>query len=263
MSRDPITHLRAIDTAETLTHKEGIVDLWYCFYQDTHEELLDAHEVLLSPLERDQHRRFRFGRDRRLYLATRVLVRTVLSRYSAVSPGDWRFANGEHGKPRIAAPLVTPLIHFNLANTPGLVVCAVSVAHESLGVDVERIDREIEAVALSERYFSASEATRIRALPTSEQQTQFFAHWTLKESYIKARGVGLGLPLDQVSFLCQDGISVDFDPRLSEDSSLWRFSLLDAPPHHMIAVSVRTDGRALSLRASQVVPLAENPTWPP
>jgi hypothetical protein len=45
MSRDSVTQLRAIDIAETLAYKKGIVDLWYYFYQDTDEELQRAHEV--------------------------------------------------------------------------------------------------------------------------------------------------------------------------------------------------------------------------
>jgi phosphopantetheinyl transferase len=95
-------------------------------------------ETLMTPEEHERYRRFRFERDRRMFLATRALVRTVLTRYATtVAPGDWRFAAGEHGKPRIAGPAVEPAIHFNLSNTPGLVVCAISIAHEVLGVDAE------------------------------------------------------------------------------------------------------------------------------
>jgi 4'-phosphopantetheinyl transferase len=177
-----------------------------------------------------------------------------LSNYSAVSPADWRFASSEHGKPFISAPAVTPTIHFNLANTPGLVVCIVSVAHEQVGIDAERIDRKVEGVELAERYFSEPEAGRLRALPTSEQLRHFFACWTLKESYIKARGLGLVSSLDQLSFLVGDEITVEFDQRLGDDALSWRFALVDAPPHHMIAVSVKTGGSALSLRAAHVVP---------
>lgn len=255
MSRACINQLRAVSITETLASEKGIVDLWYYFYEGIDTELLAAHEALLTPDERDRYGSFYFERDRRLFLATRALVRTVLSNYSAVSPGDWRFATSEHGKPLIFAPVVTPAIHFNLANTPGLVVCVVSVAHEPLGVDVERIDQEVEAVGLAERYFSLSEASRLRALPAREQAGRFFTYWTLKESYIKARGLGLVLPLDQFSFLLGDEINVEFDARLANDASSWRFALLDVPPHHMIAISVKTGGAALSLRATHVVPL--------
>jgi 4'-phosphopantetheinyl transferase len=257
MSRASVRQIRAVSIAESLTSEKGIVDLWYYFYEGIDTELLAAHEALLTPNERDRYGSFYFERDRRLFLATRALVRTVLSNYSTVSPADWRFGTGEHGKPLISAPAVTPNIHFNLANTPGLVVCVVSVAHELLGVDAERIDRRVEAVDLAERYFSESETGRLRALPASEQLRSFFAYWTLKESYIKARGLGLTLPTDQFSFRVDDEISVVFDTRFADDAKSWRFALIDAPPHHIIAISVKTGGTALSLRATHVVPLRQ------
>ncbi len=134
-------------------------------------------------------------------------------------------------------------------------MCAVSVAHELVGVDAERIDAPVEALGLSERYFSVSEASRLRALPASEQLARFFAYWTLKESYIKARGLGLTLPLGQFSFRVEHEIGVEFDEGFADDTSLWRFALLDAPPQHVIAISAKTGGAALSLRRHDVVPL--------
>jgi 4'-phosphopantetheinyl transferase len=255
MSRTLVSQLRAVSIAETLTCEEGIVDLWYYFYDGVETELLAAHEALLTSSERDRHESFHFERDRRLFLATRALVRTVLSNYTAVSPADWRFASGEFGKPRISAPAIEPAIHFNLANTPGLVVCAVSIAHEPIGIDAERIDREVAAVELADRYFSLSEASRLRAMPTSQQPGLFFAYWTLKESYIKARSLDLTLPLGQFSFRVDDEIGVEFAAGFADDASSWRFALLDAPPQHIIAISVKTGGVALSLRATRVVPL--------
>jgi 4'-phosphopantetheinyl transferase len=186
------------------------------------------------------------------------LVRTVLSRYAAVAPGQWRFLAGPHGRPRVAYPKVKPPIYFNLSNTPGLVVCAVSVAHESIGVDVERIDRidhKTEILELADRYFSPSEVRALRALPSFERPRRFFALWTLKESYIKARGLGLAQPLHQFTFLLdQEEIGVAFDEGMADDATRWRFSLLDSPPLHMIAVGADTGGAAMSLRAAHIVP---------
>lgn len=140
--RASVHHLTAVSVAETLGLGRGIVDLWYYFYEGVNDsDLLAAHEVLMTPDERERHGRFHFERDRRLFLATRALVRTVLSSYAAVAPAAWRFDVGEHGKPRVAHPAVKPVIHFNVSNTPGLVVCAVSVVHEALGVDAEALDR--------------------------------------------------------------------------------------------------------------------------
>jgi 4'-phosphopantetheinyl transferase len=243
--------------AETLSGKHWIVDLWcYCHELIDEAALFAAQEALMTPDEYARYRSFHFESDRKVFVATRALVRTVLSRYAAVAPREWRFVTGKHGKPHIAHPGVAPSIYFNLANTLGLVVCAVSVAHESIGVDVERIDRKTEILDLADRFFSRSEARALRALPSSERLCRFVAVWTLKESYIKARGVGLTQPLNQFSFLLdQKEIGIVFDERMSDDATRWRFALLDSPPHYMIAVGADTGGAALSLRTAHIIPL--------
>jgi 4'-phosphopantetheinyl transferase len=245
---------------ETLSGKPGIVDLWYYFHEMIDDAaLLAAQEALMTPEEFARCRSLRFEPDRRVFVATRALVRTVLSRYAAVAPEQWRFLAGPHGKPRVAQPEVKPPIYFNLSNTLGLVVCAVSVAHQSIGVDVEGIDRlqgKTELLDLADRYFSPAEVRALRALPSSERVRRFFAIWTLKESYIKARGLGLTQPLHQFTFqLGQDEVAVTFDAGMADDATRWRFSLLDSLPQHMIAVGADTDGAALSLRTSHIVPL--------
>lgn len=251
-----LCQLPPVSVEDTLSLRPGIVDLWYYYYEGIDDmELLAAHDALMTADERERHVRFIFDKDRRLFLATRALVRTVLSNYAAVAPADWRFATGEYGKPYIDSPQVKPSLHFNLANTRGLVACAVSVAHDVLGVDVERIDRSADMLKIADRYFCPSEIRAIRAFPIAEQSRGFFAHWTLKESYIKARGFGLAIPLDQFSFRIDDDISICFDERLSDDASRWRFALLDTATQHMIAVGADTGGPALLLRASRVVPL--------
>src|SRR5262249_41176042 len=69
------------------------VDLWCFFYLGVDDaSLLAAYDALMTEEERARNQRFWFEKDRRLFLATRALVRTVLSHYADVSPEDWRFA---------------------------------------------------------------------------------------------------------------------------------------------------------------------------
>jgi 4'-phosphopantetheinyl transferase len=241
----------AISEPASLPADAGGVDLWHWFYE-AHPEALDraAAGPLMSPEESARHLRFRFDRDRRLYLATRVLARHVLSRYENISPAEWRFAAGSHGKPRVDSPTLEVPLHFNLSNTSGLVVCAVSRAHEAVGVDIERTDRPAEYDRLAARFFSLEEAEGLARLPDASKRGRFFQLWTLKESYIKARGLGLALPLEQFAFTPGEAIRVAFDPRLSDDPSLWSFALISAGPAHQLALSVRTDGAPLRLRVS-------------
>ncbi len=254
-----IGQLPAILVSETLTARPGLVDLWCFFYEGIEQpELLAAYAALMTQEERARHDRYYFERDRRLFLATRALVRTVLSCYHpAVTPAQWRFAEGERGKPYIAGPAGAPAIHFNLSNTQGLVVCAVSLGHPALGVDAERLARTGETVSIADHYFSAREARALRALPAELQRERFFAYWTLKESYIKARGLGLALPLQQFTFLLDEGpdIGITFDPQLADHPERWRFALHKTASGHLIAVGADTAGAPLLLRAAEYVPL--------
>jgi len=248
--RVSLHQLHAVSVAETLTGKPGVVDLWYRYCDSIDEAERLATLTLLTVEERQRHGAFRFERDRDLFLATRALVRTVLSQYAPVRPQDWRFDVEKHGKPRISAPKVVPTIHFNLANTHGLVVCAVSIAHGLVGIDAERTDRIAEARGLAKRYFAPFETRDVLSLAGRDQQCRFFAYWTLKESYVKARGLGLNLSLDKFGFVIGASAVEFVCPDEPMGGAGWRFALIDAPPPYQIALGADTGGADLSLRAS-------------
>ncbi|MEO7274218.1 MAG: 4'-phosphopantetheinyl transferase superfamily protein [Vicinamibacterales bacterium] len=255
-----LLHLPPIAVAETLAGGPGIVDLWYWFYEPAMTSaMVETGLSWITIEEHDRYRRFRFERDRRLFLATRVLVRDVLSRYAAAAPADWRFVADQSGKPRVALPAVSPRLHFNLTNTPGLVVCGVSVAHEAIGVDAERVDRTVNYTSLAARFFATVEAEDLRSRPPDEWPRRFFEYWTLKESYLKARGLGLAVPLDQCAFaLGGRDIRISFTaPGL--EAAHWRFASIDAAPGYLIAVGADTGGHPLSLRAQAFSPAGAAP----
>lgn len=242
-----------------LTNEPGTVDLWGYFPEaDEDPALLSAQAALLSADERERHGHFRFERDRRLFLATRALIRTVLSSYFPVAPGDWLFSLGEQGKPSIAYPIPACPLHFNLARTEGLVVCLVGSAHTLLGVDTELIKAGREFGSLAKSYFSLGESQAIRACPASRQAQLFFAYWTLKESYAKARGDGLSLALDRFSFhLRGNEIAIALDPSLADEANSWRFALVGAPSNHLVALAVKSGGAPLKVRIKETVPLGK------
>jgi 4'-phosphopantetheinyl transferase len=246
----------------------GRIDLWCFDYEaalagavvgdeELPHPLRQAYLDLLIPEERARHDRFIFARDRLQFLATRALVRTVLSQYEGVAPTAWRFATGERGKPYITAPTPAQPLAFNLSNTRGLIVCAVSGHHALLGCDTEDVTRRTETVGIADHYFSPREVAALKALPASQHQARFFAYWTLKESYIKARGLGLALPLSQFSFLLDAGpeIGIEFDPRLGDDARRWRFALRRFGPRHFVALGVDTGGQSLAVQVANFVPL--------
>jgi 4'-phosphopantetheinyl transferase len=161
----------------------------------------------------------------------------------------------EHGCPRIRPDQNEAGLRFNLSNTDGLVACAVTVGRD-VGVDVE-LPKDFEHARLAERYFAAPEVEALRSLPPAAQRERFFRVWTLKEAYIKAREMGLAIPLGDFWLdLDQPGpIGIAFAPRLDDRSGEWQFVSEILPESHAFALAVRSGAAALEVQTRFVVPL--------
>lgn len=231
---------------------EDDVHIWYCFYEDVQDAaLLARYDALMNDEERARHRRFYFERDQHMFLVTRALCRTVLSRYADCAPEAWTFDKNEWGRPHITGPVPGP--HFNLSNTHGLVTCAVART-ESIGIDVEDVTRRTEPRDIADRFFSKQEVANLLRLPDDEHRRRFFALWTLKEAYIKARGMGLAIPLGHFSYeLERDPIRIGFSDKIDDTPERWKFAWLEAGERHFLSCAV--DRPEATLRAQHVVPL--------
>ena len=142
---------------------------------------LDSYKALMSNDEHERMLRLVFDRDRRAFLITRALVRTMLSRYAAVKPTEWRFIENVHGRPEILdRPAGTPDLRFNISHTDGLIACAVTIGRE-VGVDVEHITRHLTH-DVAGRHFAPADFTDLTRLPEAEQTRVFFDYWPLNET---------------------------------------------------------------------------------
>ncbi len=249
----------APDRASSLAALEREAHLWLARPDAVVEpELLGAWRGLLAPDERAQYERYRVDRARRLFLTGRALARTTLSRYVDVEPRDWRFETGPHGRPAISGPAGIPPLAFNLSHTDGLVACLVTLGDEA-GVDVESTRRRVRERRLAEHSFAPSEAAAVAAAPEAGLAERFFSFWTLKEAYIKARGMGLALPLRRFAYdFPEPGrVRLAFDPELGDREADWQLALFRADAHHLVAAAIRRGPRPdLEIVARRVVPLA-------
>jgi len=228
----------------TSTLPKSEVHLWCAPWSTvTDPSLLAAYEGLLTEDEHASYRRFHFEEGRREYLMTRALVRDVLSRYEPeTKPADWRFVRSSHGRPSVAPGMSKRGIVFNLSNTKGLVVCAVS--RDEVGVDVEPAGRGDQVLPIADTVFSVDELAALRALPPREQTKRAIDLWTLKESFIKARGLGFSLPLDRFT-LCVDGgtLSIRIDPSIAVSGERWQFALVKPTGEHLVALCMERGGQ--------------------
>lgn len=161
-------------------------------------------EILQTPVDREllslvsaprqsSIQRFYKTADAQRSLYAELLLRAVL-RKRGIHSGEMVFELNPNGKPFLQGH---PYLHYNLSHSGEWVVCAVD--NEAVGVDVESIHPVDYGIA--ERYFSPSENMQLMRQPEADRLPFFFDIWTLKESYIKAIGRGMSMPLQSFSIL--------------------------------------------------------------
>ena len=157
----------------------------------------------LSTDEIERATRFRFARDRDRFVAGRGFLRRILADYTGDRAEALRFSYSPYGKPRLAD---RQGIQFNVSHSEDRMLVAVS-ADIAVGVDVEVLNSKHADELVAERFFSAREVQDLRSLPPSEWSKSFLTCWTRKEAFIKARGEGLSLPLQDFDVTLAPGVS--------------------------------------------------------
>jgi 4'-phosphopantetheinyl transferase len=214
----------------------------------------------LSNAERANWSRFVAERARLQYLVSRALVRTTLSRYAEISAHEWEFATNRYGRPYISGPPSKRGIQFNLSNTSGLVACAVAKGC-SVGIDVENTERVPDIESLAATVFAPEELEDFRSCPPRSRLDRFFSYWTLKEAYIKARGMGLSIPLDSFWFdLKGPSPRVRVTTRCNDEARRWRFQQSVPTPEHKLAIAAAVGEMAnLSVHLHWITPMSTRP----
>lgn len=244
--------LAAQKSKNSLNINQGEIHLWQVNPSEIADtELLDKYKNLLSGDETIKQQRYKFANDRHDALITRAFIRDLLSYYADIAPSDWQFEKGEKDKPEIVNPPIP--LRFNISHTKNLIICAVTLEND-IGCDVENTTRNNDVLAIADRYFSPAETKELFSLPKEQQRHRFFDYWTLKESYIKAWGLGLAIPLKDFSFhitdnlsnsplpfAIKDNISMSFAEHRVDNANVWRNWLLypEGNEQHRIAIALR------------------------
>ena len=227
--------------AEFIEPRRGEVQVWRAFL-DVLPSYLESLCPILSVTERERAARFHFERDRSRFIVARASLRILMGYYLRKPPSAIRFGYGPHGKPFLVGEETVDL-RFNVSHSQGLALYAVTLGAE-VGVDLEYSDGNMDFEAIAERFFSVREIAALRSLPEHEKRKAFFACWTRKEAYIKARGEGLLVSLNSFSVSLIPGeparlLDVQSDP---VESSRWSFLELVPEPRYVGALAVEGRG---------------------
>ena len=238
------------------------IHLWTsAFLKITDEATLKKYYCLLNNQEKAKLNRFRFSKDRHQFLVSRALLKTVLSFYHAqVSAKDWRFRCNKYGKPAISNKSVIDPVQFNMAHCDGMIVLAITRKNK-IGVDVEYLNRPDSFFEVAANSFSSMEQAALSKLPENKRRKRFLELWTLKESYIKATGKGLSIPLDQFGFYLdeKDGITFSCDSLLNESAEQWTFWQFPYCDEFIIAFAAhdRSSASKAEICYREIVPMGD------
>jgi 4'-phosphopantetheinyl transferase len=146
-------------------------------------------DTVLSLAERQRAAAFRSCEAARLFVAGRLLCRSILAEITGCTPKTLSIAVSSDGRPYLPGH---PHIDFNLSHTAGTVALAICRAGR-VGIDIERPETygEAEMQDLVQLVLSEEEGADLRQLPPSQRPTAFFALWVGKEAVLKCRGRGL------------------------------------------------------------------------
>ncbi len=150
---------------------------------------------ILSEDEISQADRITSPAGQNRFIIGRGYLRIILGACIKTDPGKIQYTYNSFGKPFLSPAHRNP-VRFNLSNSRSTALIAVSKGYE-IGIDLEYIKTNRDFERLADRYFHRRETADLMKLPRTERIEAFYNCWCRKEAYIKARGMGMAIPLDQ------------------------------------------------------------------
>lgn len=227
--------------------RPGEIRLHFCPTDLVSAADCDFFLTWLDKAERVRLNRFASDRSRRLFGIAHGLTRYCLSLWtsaespdgtSPVAPAEWRFYAESFGRPRVLPQPGAPAPIFSLSHTRSAVAVAVAADGE-VGTDVENVERRSDFPSLARRFFSTEECAHIAGSgdPT-ERRRRFVQYWTLKESYLKALGMGLNKALSSFALAAGQGTARRLYDRDGADG-IWDFRSLSLPGGMVVSLAAR------------------------
>jgi 4'-phosphopantetheinyl transferase len=185
--------------------------------------LRDLPQVL-----QNQILRYRKWEDQQRSLLGKVLLSTALKTtgFFSYSLHDLKFTS-------LKKPYFDDVLDFNISHSGDYVVCAISNTNK-VGLDVE----QIKNVPFTDFKINFTDSEWEDVLTTDNSLETFYKLWTRKEAFLKAIGMGLYIPLNQV---------VIAENKISWDRKEWFLREVRIDPHYSCHLCTDTSSPAIIL----------------
>lgn len=181
---------------------DGLIDIFYV-YLDSNSSLIQ-YLSLLDDQELETYDKYQVHFKKEEFLAGRFLAKTILSKYLETEPEKIGFIKNSYGKLYLKEQFISKTrkpLQFNISHSNNLIALAVTLDTE-IGIDVEKVNRPILDIA--ERFFTLEEKEYLSTFEPGKRNQIAYQIWTLKEAYIKAKGLGLSIPLESINIFSLD-----------------------------------------------------------
>jgi len=165
---------------------------------------LSPFQAVLSEDERSRASGYKVEEPKRVFVLARGLLRLELAKRLGAEAGSLRFGVRASGKPDLRRDDPAQADWRFSVSHSGPHVAIAFARGADVGLDIERLDREVKPLDIAKRYFTPREVEALRATAEDERTRAFFAGWTRKEAVVKARGLTMSESLET--------LTVDLDP---------------------------------------------------
>ena len=213
------------------------VQLWWCDLRPS-ADALQAFEATLSDAERARAHRFGHVRLRERYIMGRGMLRQILGTALGSSAPSIVIVRGERGRPQLAGQ---PALDFNVTHTHEVAMIA-TARGVRVGVDVERLDRQVNTAGIARKFLADDERANLATLDAEDARRRVLTLWTCKEAMSKATGDALSAPFAAMSVDIAEG------PRLERGSGKyapeqWSLYRAAAPADYVATVALWDNAR--------------------
>ncbi len=158
-----------------------------------HQAKLKHLYPLLSDAEKERSEQFNSFKHRKKFIASHGFLHAALGYYIDTSAEDIKFSYKDNGKPVLIDEQNPQQLQFNMSHSGNIAILAIC-RNQSVGIDIEFIQRKSDWHGISKRFFTPNEQQALFKLPEAQQKDAFYQIWTRKEAHMKVTGEGLRLP---------------------------------------------------------------------
>lgn len=219
--------------------KENTVNLFLVRLSKLNDEFLNFFKNTLTNDELLHFDSYKSDKNKTIGIVSRGLFRSQFSRILNIPFSDIKYVKTNNGKPKLFTESKKDCdkLDFNLSHVEDWVILAISPFQ--IGIDIEYTLRKNNLSKISNRFFSKVEIKKLNHLNSKERIDLFFTYWTLKEAYLKAKGLRIADGLKDFFFVFDDGGSIEmFSSKTSEIiNSNWSFASFSPEEFYKISLA--------------------------